>query len=151
MVAPGLNPNDYLQLEALTFYIISVQAISTIWFPCIFTCNYLQADSGKDGLFINFHYTAFTTIHLLWNGHCISVHESGRYHQAFLQCKDEHFWFVMRLFSSYFSFFNPFYPSLNSTHVHIEKMFINTKQFLTLNIKVLSHCSFIENAQCLPF
>jgi len=63
----------------------------------------------------------------------------------------------MKLFSSYFSFFNSFYASLNSTHIHnylttqSEKMFINTKQFLTHNIKVLSHCSFTENAQCLPF
>lgn len=104
-----------------------------------------------------YHWIGCTTIHLLCNGHCLSVHESGSYHQAFLQCKDERFCFVMRLFSSYFSFFNSFYPSLNSTHVHsywithFEKMFINTKQFLTLNIKVLSLCSFIENAQCLPF
>jgi hypothetical protein len=61
MVAPGFNPNEYLQLEALTSCNISVQTISTNCFPCIFTFIYHQADSGKDKLFISFHYTAFAT------------------------------------------------------------------------------------------
>jgi len=61
LAAPGFNPSDYLQLEALTSSIISVQTSNTNCFPCIFTCIYLQADSGKDKLFISFHYTAFTT------------------------------------------------------------------------------------------
>ena len=54
----------------------------------------------------------------LCNDHCESVHESGKYCEALLQHKGEHMWFVMKLCSSsYFSFFNSSYQSMNSTHI----------------------------------
>jgi hypothetical protein len=58
MVAPGFNPNNYLQLDAITSCIISVQKSVPIAFLASLLASTFKQTVEKTN---SFHYTAFTT------------------------------------------------------------------------------------------